>query len=66
MTRDTTREASYDRTDQTLHTVPTLAFPPLRLAGFDLVRALPTTDLPDLPNQSVLEEIVAATAHHPA
>ena len=30
--------------------------------AFDLVRSLPTTDLPELPNQSVLEEIVAATA----
>jgi hypothetical protein len=34
--------------------------------AFELVRSLPTTDLPDLPNQSVLDEIVAATAHPPA
>ena len=27
------------------------------------MRSLPTADLPELPNQSVLEEIVAATAH---
>ena len=30
------------------------------------MRQLPTPDLPELPDQSVLEEIVAATAHPPA
>ena len=34
--------------------------------AFDLIRSLPTTDMPDLPNQSVLDEIIAATAHAPA
>jgi hypothetical protein len=30
--------------------------------GFDLLRGLPTIDAPPLPDQSVLDEIVAATA----
>ena len=34
--------------------------------AFDLVRSLPTTEPPDMPNQSVLDQIVAATAHPPA
>ena len=34
--------------------------------AFDRLRQLPTLDLPDLPDQSVLDQIIAATAQAPA
>jgi flavorubredoxin len=33
--------------------------------AFDLVRQFPTMEVPDMPDQSVLDEIVAATSHAP-
>ena len=30
--------------------------------GFDLLRALPTVDVPPMPDQSVLDQIIAATS----
>jgi hypothetical protein len=34
--------------------------------AFDRIRQLPTLDLPELPDQSVLDQIVAATSQPPA
>jgi hypothetical protein len=34
--------------------------------AFDLVRTLPTVDAPEMPNHSILEQIVAATSLPPA
>ena len=34
--------------------------------AFERIRQLPTLDLPELPGQSVLDEIIAATAQPPA
>ena len=39
---------------------------PFIAKAFDRIRELPTLDLPDLPGQSILDEIVAATAMPPA
>ena len=34
--------------------------------AFEHIRALPTLDLPELPDQSILDQIIAATAQPPA
>ena len=34
--------------------------------AFDVIRSLPTVECPEMPNQSILDQIVAATSQPPA